>query len=505
MTSETSAQAMPLRIGSRQDFARVAQSLRDAGFDETTLCRVLKINNMAELGAAKTEELDYGELPPSLALFIRAFLSMELIPRAEVEKVLDRETLSSFLALDLLRLVDAGALEMYHTPVLFYPLKDFLVASDRRDNDTLGFVSLSDLVFPAIFSGTLRFLRLIPKSPAGDALDLGAGTGIGALMLSRHVRRAVASDITARATHFARFNCMLNGCDNVDVTQGDLYDPVEGQTFDRIVTHPPYMPAARETAVWRDGGTTGESLLQRIIEKLPRYLRPGGTFFTMTLGLDTEDGKFEERARHWLGESRDEFDVIFAVGQETSPHTVIRGIAERDRSIEAADITRLEQAFEKIGTRQMVYGALVFKRHVDESGSGWTKRLKLSTATEGGDLEWAFWWYDWRARPDFLSEFARAKVNPSMHLRVGVTYRILEGALVAVDFFLDSEKPFLAETKVNREIIDLILEFGGGRTPAEIYESARAAEQPDVPPLDDFLTFVATLVERGYLELADGQ
>ena len=147
------------------------------------------------------------------------------------------------------------------------------------------FVPPADVVFPAIFRGTLRFLRVISKSPGEEALDLCSGTGIGSLVLSRHVRRVVASDLTARATHFARFNRLLNGCENVEVVQGDLYEPVEERTFDRIVAHPPYVPALSETHVFRDAGETGESVLERIVAGLPRHLRLGGTFYGLSAGL----------------------------------------------------------------------------------------------------------------------------------------------------------------------------------------------------------------------------
>src|SRR5437667_234719 len=95
---------------------------------------------------------------------------------------------------------------------------------DRHDNpDGSALVLASDVVFPALDAGTLRFLGIIPRSSTAEALDLCSGTGIGALVLSRHAQRVVAADITARAAHFARFNALLNGCPNVAVAQGDLY------------------------------------------------------------------------------------------------------------------------------------------------------------------------------------------------------------------------------------------------------------------------------------------
>ena len=49
-----------------------------------------------------------------------------------------------------------------------------------------------------------------------------------------------------------------------------MYEPVAGLEFDRIVTHPPYVPVSKPTHVFRDGGDDGELILRRAIEGLPR-------------------------------------------------------------------------------------------------------------------------------------------------------------------------------------------------------------------------------------------
>ena len=298
-------QTFPLRLAGGEHFTCLRVLLKTAQFGEDEVCRALRISSMADLGAARRDRLhDEAAGSPTLALLIRLFLLIETVSRSEVERAVDAPTLGSLLALDLLRLVrEPDGSEAYFAPVLLYPVAGLVIASDRYENpDTSPFVPPADVVFPAIFRGTLRFLRVISKSPGEEALDLCSGTGIGSLVLSRHVRRVVASDLTARATHFARFNRLLNGCENVEVVQGDLYEPVEERTFDRIVAHPPYVPALSETHVFRDAGETGESVLERIVAGLPRHLRLGGTFYGLSAGWDTAEGPFEARIRRWLGD-----------------------------------------------------------------------------------------------------------------------------------------------------------------------------------------------------------
>jgi len=227
---------LPLRLGDANDFARVASLLSNARFDEATVVRTLDIASLADLGSVRRDQADLSHAPSAAhELLARLFLLLQPTGRAAAERTIDERTLGSLQALDLLRVgrTPEGA-DVFYASVLLYPVAGLLIASDRHHNaDGSPFVVPPDVVFPAIFAGTLRFLRVIPKSPVRDALDLCSGTGIGAFVLSGHAERVVAADLTARSTHFARFNRLLNGCANVEVVQGDLYEPVAGQTRTR--------------------------------------------------------------------------------------------------------------------------------------------------------------------------------------------------------------------------------------------------------------------------------
>src|SRR5262249_6287171 len=163
-------------------------------------------------------------------------------------------------------------------------------------------------VFPAIYPGTLRFLRLLPDVHGGDALDLCGGTGIGALRLSRTAQVAVTADLTQRSAFFAGFNARLNGA-RVTSLCGDLYSPVHGRRLAVITAHPPFVPAIGDTMVYRDGGPTGEEVTRRVVEGLPSHLLPGGDCVILCVARDTEDQTFEQRASDWLGDTKDEFEI----------------------------------------------------------------------------------------------------------------------------------------------------------------------------------------------------
>jgi methylase of polypeptide subunit release factors len=104
---------------------------------------------------------------------------------------------------------------------------------------------------------SLTLSGLMIHEPVDSVLDLGTGCGIQALHASRHARRVVATDISARALEFAALNASLNGITGIEFRLGSLFDPVAGELFDQIVSNPPFVITPRAEGVpsyeYRDG------------------------------------------------------------------------------------------------------------------------------------------------------------------------------------------------------------------------------------------------------------
>lgn len=500
----------PLRIGSKEDFARARSLFEKAGFNEETVCRVFKISDMAKLSSLEREKIDLSSIGSDLlVLLIKLFILVDSMPLDEIKKQIDDETIDALFALDILRTGNFGDDKQgCYSTVFLYPVAGMLIASDRHNNpDGSPFEPPADIVFPAINAGTLLFLKAISKSPTEDALDIGAGSGIAALVLSKNAKSVIASDITARSTHFAEFNGLLNGCFNVEAVEGDLYAPVEGRKFDRIVAHPPYVPAIHKTTIYRDGGQTGEELVKRIVEGLPLYLKPGGTLYCVCMGIDAEDGGFENRVRQWLGEEQERFDVIFALGEERSAKRFARDLVELQHD-DFSDIVEWDRIFAGIGAKKLVYGALVIRLHSEnERRSGakpLTMRPRLIIDIDGSYFDWAIKWHHWIERPEALKELAQMKPRLSPQLRVKITHVVNEGALVPWDHLLEAVKPFPSITRVDPWVVPVAAEFNGRRTVEGLYNAARDASAiPETCSLDDFINMTAMMIERGYLEIGD--
>src|SRR5262245_8407381 len=195
-----------INLGKQEEFVRLASALRGVGYDEETLCQTFTLAEIADIGSIHEAAVDAAHISDRLRTLIRIFLLMSLLPRDTVERTLGSESFDLLFSLGLLGSGEFGHDKVY-AKVLLYPVAGFWIASDRYSNpDGSTFNAPPDIVFPAIYRGTLCFIRLIPRSFAIDVLDLCGGTGIAALVMSRSSKRTVSSDITARATRFARFN-----------------------------------------------------------------------------------------------------------------------------------------------------------------------------------------------------------------------------------------------------------------------------------------------------------
>jgi len=493
----------PIRMGSVQEFACITRALNDASFDEETICRTFKLKDMSEIGSITEDDIERADVSPSLKLLARLFFLPALVPRSNVERTFESTTINSFLSLGLLGTGELGNDEFY-ARALLYPVAGFVIASDRHSlPDESEFEPPPDIVFPAIFGGTLQFLRLLPRNWEGVALDLCSGTGVGAFVLSRFGKPAVSADITERAAAFARFNCALNGLENVEVARGDLYEAVKGRTFGCIVAHPPYVPSLETKAIWRDGGVTGEALVRRMIERLPEYLEPGGVFLCFSLGADTEKGKFEERARGWLGARADEFDIIFACKELREPRQVLDSLARKHSELGPQVIEKFESEFERAGVVHMPFGALCLRRAADgPAHQPWTTRTKLSDQTDGSNFDVAFSTLERFSQPHFLESLREATPQLSPGLEVKITHVVHEGSLVPADFLFEIDQPFEAHVRFDPWMVPLLARLDGKTTLTKIYGDAQTeGTVPEEFKLENFAVLVARALELGFIAL----
>ncbi len=130
--------------------------------------------------------------------------------------------------------------------------------------DDVDLVILPEVFNPVLMrTGTFLARSVRPFAPPNGmasptdqrALDVGTGSGIGAIYAALLGYRVVGVDINPDAVRCARINVLLNHLEGrIEIRPGDLFAPVAGEHFDLVLFNPPFYrgtPSDRLDQAWR--------------------------------------------------------------------------------------------------------------------------------------------------------------------------------------------------------------------------------------------------------------
>jgi release factor glutamine methyltransferase len=148
---------------------------------------------------------------------------------------------------------------------------------------------------------------VIPFVPSTDSpfwiCDVGTGSGCIAITLlcEKRFAHAIAVDISEAALEVAQRNAKaLNVANRVSFIQSDCFDALTGDiAFDLIVSNPPYVSANvlqglqrevrdHEPRVALTPGDDGLTIIRRLINEGPPFLKPGG-HLVIEIGFDQSE------------------------------------------------------------------------------------------------------------------------------------------------------------------------------------------------------------------------
>ena len=143
--------------------------------------------------------------------------------------------------------------------------------------------------------------------PGAAVADVCTGSGMLAVAAALAGAGSVtAVDVSRRAVLTTLVNARLNRV-AVRAVRGDLLSALPGESFDLIVSNPPYVPAeADDTPVrgparaW-DAGRDGRALLDRLCDQVPAHLKPGGSLLLVhsnVCGEEATRARLEDHGLH---------------------------------------------------------------------------------------------------------------------------------------------------------------------------------------------------------------
>jgi methylase of polypeptide subunit release factors len=493
----------PLQFRRPEDFAALRALLREADFIGSAVCRRLEIESLYDFRSIREGRSVALDLGDRLDLLIRLFMDVELVERAIIERMLSAPAVAILEGFGLLCPFGSDPRQA-HAAVLLYPAESLWIVSDLNVSPVgpRETALQEDAVYPAITRNTRHFLASLPRTPCDGFLELCAGTGIAALLAASYARQTWAADITERSTWFARFNAALNGISNCAAVQGDLYQPVSGQVFDRIVAHPPYMPSLEQKYIFRDGGEDGEQITRRIIAGLPEHLAPGGRFYGTCMLTDRRGGRAEQRIRDMLGDRAGEFDVVVVVFQTFQPTEYYFRLALAGRAT-LDDVARRHEIFGRLEVEQLVYCSMVIQR-MTASRPAFTTRRQAGPATGASEIEWLLGWESAMAQEQAVRGLLEARPSASPHTRLRLTQVLRTGDWVPDECTLATTVPFALEAKCPPWTAGLVARCDGRRTTREHLQLLKqAGEIPSDAPEAEFVKLVRSLIAGGFLQLAD--
>lgn len=214
--------------------------------------------------------------------------------------------------------------------------------------------------------------RVTPRQEVESTLDLCTGSGIHAILAARHSARCLGVDLNPRALDYSRVNAAMNGVgERCRFVAGDLYQAVGEETFDLVVSNPPWVPTPDEKMeIYRTGGETGEEVTQRIVEGLPLHLRPGGTLSLFTLYPIMRGDDYLQRVRSWLPGSGWGVAVLPFAEIAADAFARLHIASTPDPVAFEREFVRWMQSYERLGIEKIGMGN-VFVRRLEDGAAGW--------------------------------------------------------------------------------------------------------------------------------------
>jgi len=290
----------------------------------------------------------------ALSALVRMFLLGLPVDRAEAEEALHPLPMARAKRMGLVDWRDRLAA----SPVRVMQFGGLAVASDAPEGPSISPDHVMAVAGSSMFLSNLTIRRRV-----GRALDVGTGSGVQALLASRHAESVIGTDPNPRALSFARFNALLNDIHNVEFRQGSLFEPVVGERFDLIVSNPPFVVSPDSDFLYRDSGAPGDDISRDVVRGAAAHLTSGGTATVLVGWIEDGESPPWERPTAWAADRGCDVWVLHHSSLSGLTYAVqwnshLRG----DPDEYLGTVARWVDSYRRQGIGALGYGAVVLRR-----------------------------------------------------------------------------------------------------------------------------------------------
>ncbi len=246
--------------------------------------------------------------------------------------------------------------------------------------------------------------RLTIRRHASAVLDLGTGSGVQALLASRHADRVVAVDVNKRALAISELNAKSNGIENVEWREGSWLEPVRGERFDLVISNPPYVISPDSSHAYRDSGEHMDALVLRLLAEIPGVLEDGGFAQVLCSWVVGVDGDWRSTIETAVAGSGCDVILIRYSLEEPAAYAERwhERLAEVDPPAHRETIDRWVAHYAANGVEAFAFGIVVLRRRQAERN--WFRAIAAPGSPHdaaGNHVLRLFEGWDWaRAAPD---------------------------------------------------------------------------------------------------------
>lgn len=481
----------------RDDFRRLRDFFNSAGYNDKGVLECLAVKDFPSIRG--------NDVPLLLRRTNRGTPLDTLIRLFLIEVPVDVETLKSAIRpMPLESWLEAGLVEIngksVEAAVKILPYQNLWLAFDRTRMLQTNYQSNYVM---GIGSSTLTLSNLVVRKNVGRTLDLGTGCGIQALLAARHSDHVVATDINPRAVRMAEFNARLNGLTHVECVQGDLFEPIQGQKFDLVITNPPFVISPEKRYIYRDGGMPADDICRKIVREVPHYLNEGGFCQILCNWLEKTGQDWRQRLADWFAGTGCDGWVMRSENRDAATYasTWIRHTEQDNPDQYARRFEKWMAYYDELGIEGISAGLITMRR--SGGHANWFRADDAPEKMLGPCGEYIAQGFELR---DFLENSKDNKKLLEQRLRVSPHIGLDRHFVPSDKGWLESVQSihltqgFAYSGNIDPYVVNFIMRCNGGRRLKDLLSDMAASLGKDLAAIaPSFCDLVRGLIERGFL------